>query len=108
MGYTKGKWTIEPTGIDGGDDKLIIGHPNPKDFQVIRTIGRLFSYGEPEEQAANARLIAAAPDLLETLETIKDQAERAAVVQDRSVGIIKQTCKVIAKEAAEAIAKAGE
>lgn len=61
--FTKGKWTIEPTGV--GDDKMIIGHPNPGEFCVIRTIGRLFTHGTKEENDANARLIAAAPLLYE-------------------------------------------
>ena len=59
--YTKGEWTIEPVGIDGNPNhKLLIGHPNPNDFQVIRTIGRLFSNGSKEENEANALLITAA------------------------------------------------
>ncbi len=44
--------------------------------------------------------------LLAVLEKIREQAERAALVQNRSVGIIKQTCAIIAKEADEAIAAA--
>ena len=60
--HTKGKWTIEPTGIDGNDDKLIIGHPDPDDFNVIRTIGRLFFSRPYPEMHENARLIATAPE----------------------------------------------
>ena len=71
MNHTKGKWTIKLTGVNKGDDKLIIGHPNPNDFNVTRTIGRLSTYGTTEENKANARLIAAAPDLLTALEQIK-------------------------------------
>lgn len=69
MGHTKGEWTIEPVGVAGNPNhRMITGHPNPKDFQVIRTIGRLFDYGTKEENEANARLIAAAPDLLAACE----------------------------------------
>lgn len=59
-----------------------------------------------DEEQANARLIAAAPELLATLELIEDQAGRAALVQDRSVGIIKATCAIMAKDAKTAIRKA--
>lgn len=37
------------------------------------------------------------------LRTIEDQAARAALVQDRSVIIIKQTCKIIADTARKAL-----
>ena len=42
----------------------------------------------------------------DTLGKIKDQAERATCVQDRSVGIIKGVCKVIADECTEALEEA--
>jgi len=81
--YTKGEWTIEPVGVAGNPNhKMIIGHPDPKDFQVTRTIGQLFDYGTKEENEANARLIAAAPktkqqrdDLLEELANYKEGIE---------------------------------
>ncbi len=40
------------------------------------------------------------------LEKIADQANRASMVQDRSVGIIKQTCGVIFSEAKQALKEA--
>ena len=48
-------------------------------------------------RAQNAALVA-------TLRTIQDQAHRATMVQDRSVGIIKQVCGVIASSAKDALA----
>lgn len=39
----------------------------------------------------------------QALRSIEDQAGRAALVQDRSVSIIKQTCKIIADKANEAM-----
>lgn len=67
--HTKGYWTIEPVGVAGNPNhKLIIGHPDPKDFQVIRTIGRLFDHGSSEENKANAKLIAAAPNMKTMIE----------------------------------------
>ena len=50
-------------------------------------------------KASNARLLAA---LTETA----DAALRASLVQDRSVHIIKQTCRYIADEANTALAEA--
>ena len=48
----------------------------------------------------------ASAGLLAALEKIADQAHRATLVQDRSVWVIKQACKVIALEAQNAIAAA--
>jgi hypothetical protein len=38
---------------------------------------------------------------IRTFKQINDQAHRATLVQDRSAHIIKQTCAIIAEEAAE-------
>jgi len=68
--HTKGEWTIEPVGVAGNPNhKMIMGHPNPDDFQVIRTIGCLFDHGTTEENEANAHLIAAAPSMRTMLES---------------------------------------
>ena len=56
--HTPGPMTIEPTGQDGGGDKMMILHPNPDDFQTIRTLGRLFCYATKEENVANREHIA--------------------------------------------------
>ncbi len=46
--------------------------------------------------------------LVETLREIADTAERASYVQDRPVGIIKQTCAMIAADARKALSLAGD
>jgi len=52
------------------------------------------------------RLQAAAPALLEALETIADQADRATGVEPRHGSLLLQTFALIAKEARDALAKA--
>lgn len=95
------KHTPEWKVFTDGDDNLcvVIMHGN----YVDTWIAKIFDNDE-----AHAALIAAAPELLAALELIEDQAERAALVQDRSVGIIKQVCAVIAKDLQSAIEQAGE
>ena len=56
--HIPGPMTIEPTGQDGGNDKLMILHPDPNDFQTIRTLGRLFCYATEEQNIANAERVA--------------------------------------------------
>lgn len=62
QGHTPAPWTFErhPSGSQYFGN--IIGHYTPG---IIRTITCQLRYGTPEEQEANARLIAAAPELLE-------------------------------------------
>ena len=75
--HTPGPWTIERCGIDlPENDVLIVGHPNSSDMSVIRTIGRLFSYDRPEVNKANARLIAAAPELLDACKAQHEAIDR--------------------------------
>lgn len=62
-----------------------------KDELTIDAVRRIISErGEARKQLEHAQ---------KALHTIEDQASRAALVQDRSVGIIKQTCKIIADTA---------
>ena len=78
--HTPGPWTIERCSIDlPENDRLIVGHPNSSDMSVIRTIGRLFSYARPEVNKANARLIAAAPELLEACKELLAGIGMAAI-----------------------------
>ncbi len=68
---TKGKWTFDKHGEHSQWFGNITGHPNPDDPQVIRTILCLTRYCDTdEEQEANARLIAAAPELLEACKNL--------------------------------------
>ena len=63
--HTKGKWTVTRHEEWSEWFGNITGHPDPNDPRVIRTILCLTKYCDTdEEQEANARLIAAAPDLL--------------------------------------------
>ena len=55
------------------------------------------------EQIKNGRLIKQRGELLTIIRTIEDQAHRASLVQDRSVSIIKDVCKIIASECLDAI-----
>lgn len=71
---------------------------------IERQLIRIAEQGEP------TRIVFAkkpAPDvegLITVIEKIADQAQRASFVQDRSVGIIKATCALIAKDAKAALA----
>ena len=91
---TPGPWTVQP----GGYCRSVIhraGHPD----QVVSN-----AYGNEETAAANARFIAAAPELLAALESIA-----AGSVQDTgengmgTVNIDRETMQLIARAA---IAKA--
>lgn len=52
------------------------------------------------------RVKAQRDELRDRLQVIEDQASRAALVQDRSVYIIKLACRTIANDARAALAKA--
>lgn len=69
------------------------------------TVGAIFynsNFMEPEGADDNAALIVEAVNsydaLREALTQAAETAERASLVQDRSVGIIKQTCALIASD----------
>lgn len=63
--HTPGPWLNGQDGFNLGSGVVYGRHPNgnPKDVATIRGWGG--------EQQANSRLIAAAPEMLEVLETIK-------------------------------------
>lgn len=67
--HTKGPWTVKPKGVYGhdenGSDLLIAVTRQPNGFQD--SIGSVLPDYDVDE--ANARLIAAAPELLEALKT---------------------------------------
>lgn len=52
----------------------------------------------------NLTEIKAVDKLLETIETWAENIDRASLVQDRSVNLIKQACRMSAKELRAAIA----
>ena len=97
--HTPGPWDYDPT----GDDKRIcvgiglVDGPNGYDVAEVYS-----DDCDPDEALANARLIAAAPDLLEALEGLlvfAEDAETKALVGDEG-------CLWPCEEARTAIAKA--
>lgn len=106
MAHTKGPWTVEPrtpdeNGRTGPRVLSATGHP----------IVRLDEYSYPEEEMeANARLIAAAPDLLEAAQLIREVAvvARAGHLNLETVWGRKlhEAIRAAELKAVEAIAKA--
>lgn len=74
--FTPGPWEVNPklyTGQDGGKHGYFEIAANRGMFWIARVLG--FSAGEDIEQfKANARLIAAAPDMYEALKKLKSEA----------------------------------
>lgn len=69
--HTKGEWNAEPCGeLAGKHERMIVADLGLHDngMHKIRTIGRIFDHAGEAESLANARLIAAAPGLLEVVE----------------------------------------
>lgn len=85
MKHTKGEWRIHDTGntidIDSDDDEICFMNCH--------------SY-EDEEVEANAKLIAAAPDLLENLTRIIDRIEEAGL-QNQMPSAYQRALKAIEK-----------
>jgi hypothetical protein len=66
--HTLGPWRVETTEADGGTNFIYAGAPGN-----IYCIARLMRFtGGIQSDSANARLIAAAPDLLEALRPFAD------------------------------------
>jgi hypothetical protein len=92
--HTQGPWQIQFWNITNGDD----------------SIGELFSlwdeYGEDREaeRLANARLIAAAPEMLEALESLAIGLSPASVELQRET--LADLCRVCREIAENALAKA--
>lgn len=55
-------------------------HELQTDFAMVRIGGRVHMVGYSQEDFANAKLISAAPDLLEALEALADSAPSACCV----------------------------
>lgn len=92
--HTPGPWTIQRYG-DG--DSLVIHSDADNRVCFMATAG---SYGDPAIIAADARLIAAAPDLLAALRTLYRE------IDDRHHGRMPDEVQHAMDDAAAAIAKA--
>ena len=78
--HTPGPWTSVPNGGDDPDERALFVGKNDAygDFTVIADCRSKFVAGEiGGDEASNARLIAAAPELLTALEEIVSWGEQA-------------------------------
>lgn len=105
--FTPGPWHVKPNSIGGpavGPEEAVVAD--------IRTYGGPHVGGQQHPQtAANARLIAAAPDLLEALQWYEAKAVqmgRAAIDQDSKLllELMKEIAVEYGAQARAAIAKA--
>jgi hypothetical protein len=77
MTHTPGPWTVSTNqrGVPTVASSQFFNAHDPlslKEFKEPKNICRVMSYWSPEEVAANASLIAAAPDLLNAAKLIAD------------------------------------
>ena len=102
--HTPGPWTVEEYGNDDSP-ALVIHHDSERRICFMATPG---SHGDPAVIAANAHLIAAAPDLAKALSAAIGYMRNASI--DLSTGCTKATAiRTIEggiKMAEEALAKA--
>lgn len=107
--HTPGPWTIVETGKTGlGEVVCEVGRGgdiDPRDEDSLYQVGRMCDWGgwDKETTLANARLIAAAPEMLAALEDILNGLEHAGCSSQHCSG----TCHYCAtrRRAREAIAK---
>lgn len=77
--HTPGPWTVKPRERDGHADTIIA--PNGRAFVQVGTHEaeeQVLDYPHENTQTANARLIAAAPELLEALKVALYELEEIA------------------------------
>ena len=91
MAHTPGPWTIEEYG-DDDSPALVIHKDSESRVCFMATPG---SHGDPSAIEADARLIAAAPDLLAALRAMTDRWEPDCSGQDRVMW--ENACSAIAK-----------
>lgn len=84
MTHTAGPWFVSHSGYANAPFVIFAGSRSPNytsEFPLsgVNAIAEIFHDESPahEEQAANARLMGAAPDLLEALETLLDVSDFA-------------------------------
>ena len=96
--HTPGPWKVSPT-----DDTVVI---DATGAEVAAIDG---DYNDPDtwpQMEANARLIAAAPDLLDALQNLLDEAEDVFVCMADATGIDRHNYPSAFKAARAALAKA--
>lgn len=97
MKHTPGPWNVFPTGIEGKHGPTVSIDKNP-----LKIIARPDWHGDHQEYLANATLIAAAPDLLEALQSLMADLQDAGDDRNPENGNEYAACI----NAREAIAKA--
>lgn len=83
MSYTKGPWTFRPNPCECNDcsaSHWIDGPPDAPGATIGKPIAEVREYYKGESEA-NARLIAAAPDLADALENLRLCADRVNSLQ---------------------------
>ena len=96
MSYTPGPWATHKTEGNGGNisDRLeIVG---PEEGRKRTLIASIYGFKMPEGQA-NARLIAAAPELYEALEKLFDLMISDKVRNNEGVRRLQMAADVLAK-----------
>ena len=87
MSHTPGPWTV---GITGGQERAVFQESDPCGH-ICKFPGSLWG-PSAEEKTANARLIAAAPDMLAVLKALQEEgpymATRWIMLQDRVSEVI--------------------
>ena len=101
---TPGPWVVERGGeLRPPNERLITAHLglNDNGVMMIRSVGRTFGHAAPAECEANARAIAAVPDLIKALEVILAGSPHDCGHDDCAVCIASRLARA-------ALAKAGE
>lgn len=70
MNYTRGPWEVDETDSRDGAQRIV------SDFAIIAEIADVFLQDRAGECEANARLIAAVPDLYEFIRDLVNEPER--------------------------------
>jgi hypothetical protein len=120
IGYTSGPWTcngkVKPVGDQNSLSMLWCGEISPKheigkyrgDIATIQSCDHIQHGISREEAAANARLIAALPDLVEALQEAREFIDGQIDVVDGSYGESSPNRAMsLARQIDEALGKAG-
>ena len=104
--HTEGPWIVEKSRV--GDDFCIYTEAkDPEDGEPLYGIGQIWNLSGSPQNEANARLIAAAPELLAALEDLASSLHPLVVtLADGTVNVI-ETAEVTAARAAILKAKGG-